>query len=181
MQTKRDYNRGFTLIELLVVVLIIGILASIALPQYRIAVEKAKYSKYMPFVKALADAQEIYYMANGVYATQLDELTVSVPPDMQDCTREYRANLYDRRVCHLNSTQYTLWGMCDGPANAQAGDEKVRYLQFFQNVTSCPSGLSNCQGKRYCWSKTDLGAQICKSLRGTLVSSDATWKRFELP
>ncbi len=72
-------NRAFTLIELLVVVLIIGILASIALPQYQKAVEKSKASQALAVIRSVAAAQEAYFMANGTYARRLDELAVDIP------------------------------------------------------------------------------------------------------
>lgn len=56
---------GFTLIELLVVVLIIGILASVALPQYEKAVEKARVTEALTNIKALRDAQAICLLERG--------------------------------------------------------------------------------------------------------------------
>ena len=70
---------GFTLIELLVVVLIIGILAAIALPQYRIAVEKAKLTRAIPALDAFYTAQMEYYLANGSYTCDLDALSIKKP------------------------------------------------------------------------------------------------------
>ena len=58
-------KKGFTLIELLVVVLIIGILSSIALPQYRVAVEKARIAEAMSMIGSLRSAIDVYVLANN--------------------------------------------------------------------------------------------------------------------
>ena len=75
---KRCFG-GFTLIELLVVVLIIGILAAVALPLYRISVEKAKLVKMVSVLDGMYTAQTEYYLANGSYTCDLDALSIKIP------------------------------------------------------------------------------------------------------
>jgi prepilin-type N-terminal cleavage/methylation domain-containing protein len=60
-------RRGFTLIELLIVVVIIGILATIAIPKFAGTKQKAFVATMKSDLKNLATAQEAYYYDNGIY------------------------------------------------------------------------------------------------------------------
>ena len=87
-------KNAFTLIELLVVVLIIGILAAIALPQYEKAVARSQVVGYLPFAKAIGNAQEVYYLANGKYALDVSELDVNQDGSCTRTTDDIANNLF---------------------------------------------------------------------------------------
>lgn len=78
MKNKSSYKHGFTLIELLVVVLIIGILAAVALPQYQKAVWKSRSAEIKVFAANLANAQERHLMETGSYAQDFSELDIKL-------------------------------------------------------------------------------------------------------
>lgn len=73
-------KRGFTLIELLVVTLIFGILAAVAVPQYRLAVQRVKFSRLQTMAEQLFQAQQAYYLTNGRYTADYDALDIEMPP-----------------------------------------------------------------------------------------------------
>jgi prepilin-type N-terminal cleavage/methylation domain-containing protein len=70
-------RKGFTLIELLIVVVIIGILASIAIPKFNNTKGKARLAAIKSDLKNLATAQEAYLFDNATYATALATLNYS--------------------------------------------------------------------------------------------------------
>ena len=124
-------KKGFTLIELLVVVLIIGILSSIALPQYNKSVAKARTTEALQFGKAWAKAQNVYYLENGHYTSDLNELSIGMPELKYFSLGSggyggaimLHANGYDLSIGSISFTigcgyGGTLWVNCGGDHNA---------------------------------------------------------------
>ena len=161
-------NKAFTLIELLVVVLIIGILSAIALPQYRKAVERARLATYMPLVRAIHDAEEVYFLANGEYTTDISALDVQFPLAGCSVVRDWPT---DKQYMCDNG----YFGVADGPANAQylSPGKQIGYIHFF--AAADPDGnVQYGPNEIWCWAKTTQFLDVCKSLGpGTLYTSSA--------
>ncbi len=72
-------KKGFTLLEVLIVVIIIGILAAIALPQYVATIEKARSGEAVANIGSLRTSTDRCWYQNGSITTNLDELDVDNP------------------------------------------------------------------------------------------------------
>ncbi len=105
-RAARSGVEGFTLIELLIVVVIIGILAAIAIPQFSDTKEQAQVAKMKSDLRNLITAQEAYYVENDTYTATLGDLTdftasqgVTVTINAAD------ANGWDATATHGSSDQ----------------------------------------------------------------------------
>jgi len=74
----RRQDSGFTLIELLIVVAIIGLLASIALPNLMRAMNKAKQARTLADMKAIGNALETYALENNTYPKGLTDANAQI-------------------------------------------------------------------------------------------------------
>ncbi len=157
MKNAMRSRLGFTLIELLVVVLIIGILAAVALPQYQVAVEKARLAEALVNGQKLMEAQRLRHLATDAWdGDSKDKLDIDLSGGEWD-------DVGERYV-----TKYFYYYIGDGD-----------FVQVYRadncTVDSCPSAnqpYSLFFGSDYVYDpekgchhrNTDIGKKICKSL-----------------
>ena len=74
----QNNSRGFTLIELLIVVVIIGVLASIAIPKFSSMRTKSYIAAVTSDLKNVASQQEIYLSNQYTYASDVTDLDITL-------------------------------------------------------------------------------------------------------
>ena len=87
-------ERGFTLIELMIVIVVIGILATVAIPQLTKVREKAKLSTVQSEFASIKTVMEMYYVDKQQYPEKLEDLDPDYTSSavLQDDTDNYYDN-----------------------------------------------------------------------------------------
>lgn len=75
-----EMKKSFTLIELLIVVIIIGILATLAIPQYMGFVEKSRAAEALKMIDAIRKAMEVHKIEIGGYPNSISQLNIENIP-----------------------------------------------------------------------------------------------------
>lgn len=165
-------KKGFTLLELLVVVLIIGILAGIALPQYRMAVEKTKATEAIMIIKNIMAAEERAFLQYGDGEDFHSPNNWDIEFDEGHWSENKVAYVTNNFIFFVDDgtgvDAYRCVGQC--PNNVQSVLENYSYSIWGNNnfIPGNESDLYTC----YC--DDDYGAKVCKQLSNSGIVNECS-------
>ncbi|MCQ2411145.1 MAG: hypothetical protein MJ053_06785 [Elusimicrobiaceae bacterium] len=127
-------------------------MAAVALPQYQKAVYKSRYAVMWPIVRALAQAEEMYYLANGIYSTRFDELSMDLPAGGSPSGHGSDGYKYSWGICVISIDTSEQVVFCENTnihmrIQAYLEHSPALHGKIFCNTRGAASDLSSIQNK----------------------------------
>lgn len=167
----KGHRAAFTLIELLVVVLIIGILAAVALPQYKFTVEKSRSAEALTIVNSLQKAVNLYVLTNG-YSEDAVEL-IGTGDENNPITGKLDIDVESVLICDQDggdkcrskNFEYDTWcnnSVCYIRARRKQNGEYTNTEEYQLSMK-----VKNNKWTKGCFTNSDYpySEKICKSLQ----------------
>ncbi len=156
---KHPLHTGFTLIELLVVVLIIGILAAVALPQYQKAVNKARTTQFLAFLDAYQKALDLYILENGPQDIVFANSTGTFDNTLQIA---YSADTLKEMMKEIggDGSVWSIW--CQQPTTE---DNTVCQLEMVGGNLDFAIWKTDTWAHGVCQAYSDKGLALCVALK----------------
>ena len=101
-------TKGFTLVEIMIVVVIIGLLATLAIPAFNRVRHEARKSSVTNNLRQIANAAEQYFMQNGVTQVEVGTLLVGSEAYIKTLIPIAGENYSDVGMIHQGFTQISV-------------------------------------------------------------------------
>ena len=184
-------KNGFTLLEVLVVAIILAVLVSIGLVEYRKAVERTRAAEAISLLRSLYHAEKMYQISHGHFAGSLAALSLSFQGERVKCVQNNKSPCWG--YYNTEAIKGKMWsielengknpsiavGLIDGPF-AGAGFfvqlERADGIQFPLEKVAC---VENAKGKfKY---KKKEGSYCVNIMDGTFYSRSSVSRKYEIP